>query len=173
MKRVLQFVIVLGLLCSMASPQAGPASAIAKAYGNGVETSQVDLPAGASLPCEASQVRITGLRRISAETSQVTAKCATGNALPVVAWVRSPLPPRMSPSALAPIAKKKSAEPLLVRAGARMRLELTKADMLITMQVVCLGSGRAGDTIRVMDTTGRLRYSATVISAGLLRGEFR
>jgi flagella basal body P-ring formation protein FlgA len=43
--------------------------------------------------------------------------------------------------------------------------------MLITLQVVALASGRAGETIRVMDTTGRLRYRATVVNADLLRAE--
>jgi len=65
----------------------------------------------------------------------------------------------------------KNTGPPTIKAGARARLELIRQDMLITMPVICLGPGRIGETIRVMDISGRLRYRAKVIGADLVRGE--
>jgi hypothetical protein len=170
MNRLLQSVLLFALLPSSVVAQQGPASSVAAAYGNGVSASEVELPQGASLQCGASQVLITAVRRVGAGLAQVTARCDKSSTLPVIAWVRTQQMPQASRSVVAPLAKT-SEEPPLIKAGARATLQLAQKGMLITLQVVALASGRAGETIRVMDTTGRLRYRATVISADLLRAE--
>ena len=147
------------------------AATLAHAYGNGVDAHQVDLSSGAALTCDATQVRLVAVRRLHKGLTQISARCAQSPSLPIVAWVRSeelphtPLPlTAASPSSV-------STTPPTIRAGARARLELTREGMIITLPVICLASGRAGETIRVMDTTGRLRFRARIVSAQLLRGE--
>ncbi len=164
-------IAALALSWPSARAQGSLPATLAQVYGHGTDARQVELPTGARLACDADQVRVVAARRVRNGYTQIAARCANSTSFPVVAWVRSEYLPQPSARVLVAASAKARLTPPLIKAGARVRLELTGQDMLITMPVICLGSGRAGETIRVMDTTGRLRYRARVMSADLVRGE--
>ena len=79
-----------------------------------------------------------------------------------------------SPKSSAPHqqARRKAADKPLVHGGQVATLVLRNQDLQITIPVLCLESGRKGETIRLSSPDRKRHYMGEVVEAGLLQGKF-
>jgi len=68
--------------------------------------------------------------------------------------------------------RQQSAEKPLVRGGQHATLIIKNRDLRISLPVICLESGKRGETIRLSSPDRKQKYTGEVVEAGLLRGTF-
>ena len=68
--------------------------------------------------------------------------------------------------------KQRSAEKPLVRGGQHATLIIKNQNLQITLPVICLESGKRGETIRLSSPDRKQKYTGEVVEAGLLQGNF-
>ena len=68
--------------------------------------------------------------------------------------------------------KRRSAEKPLVRGGQHATLIIKNRDLRISLPVICLESGKRGETIRLSSRDRKQKYTGEVVEAGLLQGNF-
>ena len=68
--------------------------------------------------------------------------------------------------------RKRLAEKPLVRGGQRATLIMKNRNLRITLPVICLESGKRGETIRLSSPDRKQKYTGEVVEAGLLEGNF-
>jgi hypothetical protein len=107
-------------------------------------------------------------------TSRVLLRCADRTScIPFYAVVsgleRNEERPRTTLTLAKPAVQKAALVPMLLRKGASATLQIVSEDMLITIPVICMQSGRQGDTIKVSSPDRQITYMGEIINSGLLR----
>jgi hypothetical protein len=187
----------LTLLCIILTTTAWPALAAPTLYSIGAEQvsaaidrigvqiapSQVMLLSNIEVATPAPMLQVRSVEQIGAGRFMVRVECESqDNCLPFMASVRcdegtattlsnaasrlSLLKGSFSASALQP-----SRPLILIRNGSRATLLLNGAHIHISIPVICLQSGAAGQTVRATTTDHRQIYAAQVVDVGILQGK--
>ncbi len=136
-------------------------------FGPGIDTRgvlPVVLEAHPPAPCASGEVRVLRATVLTGGAMQFQLRCGETGHLPFLAVARVGSCPHVRS------AKSPTALPLL-RKGQHARLTVINSGVRLSLPVVCLHAGRAGDRIRVRAVDGDRIFSALVTPTGQLVSE--
>ena len=174
----------LRLICLLSAAMALPAAAAGGRYpitadeiaaavsSRGVQVSadQVNLLADAVASVAHPALTVKSIDRLGDQSLVARLECASSDqCLPFIVKLRvNAAADAIAADALAG-AQTRPANPV-VRAGSSARLLLEGAHVHISLTVICLQSGAAGQTIRAASLDRRQTYTAQVVREGILEG---
>jgi len=115
-------------------------------------------------PCTRGEVRVLHATLLTNGAMQFQLRCGEAGHLPFLAVARVGACPHVRSA-------KSSVAPLLLRKGQHTRLTIINSGVRLSLPVVCLHAGRAGDRIRARTVDGHRIFSALVTSSGELVSE--
>jgi hypothetical protein len=112
---------------------------------------------------------------LTGDTSRVLMRCADRSVcIPFYVAVSGLAPGDRLPEQLSggrvSVFSKLAGGPIIVKRGSKATLEIVAPEMVITVPVVCLQSGRLGEQIKVSAVDQKNTYLGEIIRPGLLRG---
>ena len=115
---------------------------------------------------------------LAADTSRVLMRCTDrSSCIPFYAVVHGltssekALQNSPKPQSRVSVRQEPAGGPILMKRGSTVTLEIVAPEMVITVSVVCLQSGRQGERIRVSAVDQQKTYLGEVVSPGLLRSQ--
>jgi Chaperone for flagella basal body P-ring formation len=140
-----------------------------------IDVRQVDALPVLPKASESAQVAVEDARAWTGSTARIRLRCRTaGECLPFVTMVTWPSESAMRnavQSLQASTVKSKTnvSDRILVKSGAKLTLLIDGDHSQISMPVVALQSGRAGQTIRVVSSDRSHFYSAQIVNREVVR----
>ncbi|MBZ5653716.1 MAG: flagella basal body P-ring formation protein FlgA [Acidobacteriia bacterium] len=180
--KVALFALLCGALLQVAVGQTrstrmtmSPEPVVAALASAGLEVgaSQLEFLSHVNATGENPNLQVVSIHNMSAETARVKVRCTDNQeCIPFYVLVHDM---KGSGSLAKPLVAGNDRPRLesiraLVRGGDHATLILEKADLRISMPVICLQSGVRGQRIRVASTDRKQFYRAEVIAPGTLRG---
>lgn len=150
-----------------------PVVAALASAGLGIGASQLEFLSHVSVTGQSPKLQVVSIQNMSGGTARVKLRCADNQeCIPFYVLVHDIKGSRsqVKPFVASNERPRFESAQVLVRGGDHAMLILEKADLRISMPVICLQSGIRGQSIRVASTDRKQFYRAEVIAPGRLRG---
>lgn len=151
----------------------GPVMLALTRAGMAVNSSQIELLAGAGSTKESASVRVVSMSGSAGGTMKVKLRCQDNQeCLPFYVLVHglNGASATRGMQAVKPSVQAASVQPSMVRSGDHATLLLESADSRMRLPVICLQGGARGQKIRVSSLDHRQFFDAEIVASGVLKG---